>query len=87
MSLGKKVFFCKILWGRRGGDFVPPPSFRGGAVQWFPARPLPPRPLPPFPAHPVKLGRSPRSLLHCTFFKQLIQPEGLTLESENIYMC
>ena len=57
MSLGKNVF-CKILWGRRGGDFVPPPSFRGGAVQWFPARSPSPRPLPcppvPSPAPPKK---------------------------------
>ena len=34
-------------WGRRGGDFVPPPFVQGGAVQWFPARPLPPVPFPP----------------------------------------
>ena len=43
MSRRKKVF--EKSWGRRGGDFVPPPF--GGAVQWFPPRPLPPLPFPP----------------------------------------
>ena len=45
MSLGKKVFFVKS-WGRRGGGLRPPPFVQGGAVQWFPPRPLPPVPSP-----------------------------------------
>ena len=52
MSLGKKVF-CKIL-REKGGGLRPPPFVQGGAVQWFPARPLPPRPLPPVPFPPPK---------------------------------
>jgi len=53
MSLGKKVFFCKIL-REKGGGLRPPPFVQGGAVQWFPARPLPcpPVPFPPSPPLP-----------------------------------
>ena len=65
MSLGKKVF-CKILWGRRGGDFVPPPSFRGGRcngslpVPFPPSPPLPPRPLPSPPQKKGEIGGEKR---------------------------
>ena len=54
MSLGKKVF-CKIL-REKGGALRPPPFVQGGAVQWFPARPLPcpPVPFPPSPSPPPK---------------------------------
>jgi len=59
MSLGKKVFFCKIL-REKGGGLRPPPFVQGGAVQWFPARPLPCPPVPcppvPSPAPPKKGG-------------------------------